>query len=582
MNRNSIWSMKICAQIFILLIWVFARGHSQRYDKTTKCVYTSIEGVQTFEFVCEPNKNPRDYFTNGSPIFCDSDSGHSFYKERRHQILFQNCYWKQLPVIFKWYGAVRLLNASSLGLESLRSKNFDYAKNLVTLIASHNQLTEIPSTLFDDARGISVVDMSFNKINRIDPMAFNTDNNITLLNLSSNLISEIDNQTFTKLSRLETLDLSFNLMENIPDGLFDELNRLRHLNLGNNMFKRVECSVFANLMNLKTLDLTRNKLQVFNGECLHSEELITLFVESNELNSLNLSGNISEINASTNNITKMSIEGDLENMTVFNTSNNKIENILHLIKQFSSTLRILDVSDSVIGKLNVSTFEPFDNLEYLSLRNTSLSNIQYGTFHHQQQLRYLDISNNDLKKINFGILHWNSAQLERLHLDGNDLDDLSNLTRANYPSLKYVSIDNNNFDCDYLSDIQRQLRKDEISVVSNPHKVSGANRTDTHINGIACYHNLVASTISIDARTNSNEGISELAPVEAANVGTTESMSTAKIESLLICIVVVLICLLVISVIKNFVPIFKRNNLPEKFPNEPIYYRSTLEQQSLL
>lgn len=349
MNRNSMWSIKTCAQIFILLVWVFARGLSETYDKTTKCVFTSIESVQTFEFICEPNKKPKDYFTHGYPILCDSVNGEDyFYKNFMHQIQLQNCHWKQLPVIFKWYKAVRLLNVSSLGLESLRSENFDNGKNLVTLIASHNQLTEIPSALFDDARGIIVVDMSFNKINRIDPMAFNTDNNITLLNLSSNLISEIHNQTFTKLSRLQTLDLSFNLMESIPDGLFDELIRLRHLSLGRNLLKQVKCSVFANLMNLKTLDLTRNELQVFNGECLHSDEVIALFVGSNELISLSLSGNCSEINASANKITKITIEGDIEYLTVFNTSNNNIENILHLIKRFSSTLRILDVSDSVI------------------------------------------------------------------------------------------------------------------------------------------------------------------------------------------------------------------------------------------
>lgn len=232
--------------------------------------------------------------------------------------------------------------------------------------------------------------------------------------------------------------------------------------------------------------------------------------------------------------------------------------------------------------MNVSTFESFDNLEYLSLRNTSLSNIQYGTFYHQQQLRYLDISNNDLKKINFSTLHWNLGQLERLHLDGNDLNDLSNLTRANYPSLKYVSIDNNNFDCDYLSDIQLQWHKDGISVVSNPHTVRGAKRSDTHINGLACYHNLIASTLSTDARNNSNKCISELAPVEAANAGTTETISTGKIEFLLICIAIVLLCLLVISVIKKFNPLFKWNNLPETFPREPIYYRPASEQLLLL
>lgn len=587
MNLNEIKLTKTSAQIFILLVCLFANGLSETFDKTTKCVYTSNEGVQTFEFICEPNKSAKEYFNNGNAIYCESDSGHSFYKERRHQIRFRNCYWKQLPVIFKWYKAVRLLNVSSMGLESLSSRNFDYGENLLTLIASNNQLTEIPSALFENARKINVVDMSFNKINRIDPAAFNTNYNITLLNLSNNLIAKIDNQTFTKLSQLEVLDLSFNSMEGIPNGLFDPLNRLRRLNLRNNLFTQLECSIFGKLMNLKVLDLTRNKLQVFNGQCLRSDESIALFVECNELNNLTLSGNVSEINASANNVTKISIEGNIGNMTVFNVSNNKIENILDLMRQFGSPLRILDVSDSVIGKLNVSTFELFDNLESLSLRNTNLSNIQYGTFHHQQQLRYLDLSNNDLKKINFGMLHWNSGQLERLYLDGNNLDDLTNLTRTNYPSLVYVSIDNNNFDCDYLSEIQRQWKMDGISVISSPYTASVYKKTDTHINGVVCMHNLVPATLPINV-DNGNKIPTEIITershaVEAAAVGSTYSVSMWKIEFLLVCIAIVLVCLLAVSVVKNLLPIFKKNNTKEEFASEPIYFvPSSPEEQSLL
>lgn len=587
MNRNSIPSIRW--QIIIFLVFLSAYVLAEKYEKTTKCVYTSIEGVSSFEFICEPNKTTKEYFTNGSPIYCDSVTGHSFYKERRHEIRFRNCEWKQLPVIFMWYKAVRLLNVSSLGLESLRGKNFDYSINLQTFIASHNRLTELSASLFDDAKKLGVVDLSYNQINRIDPLTFNTDNKVTLLNLSNNLLVGFDNQTFAKFSQLEDLNLNSNLIVDIPDGLFDNLIQLRYLNLGNNLVKQLKCSAFCYLINLKTLDLTRNKLQAFDANCIRSEKSFALFIEANELQHLHLSRNVSEINASANNITKISImENDLSNMTVFNISKNKVENIVEVIEQFSSQLIILDVADSIIGKLNVSTFETFDNLEYLSLRNTNLSNIQYGTFHHQQKLRYLDLSGNYLKEINFGMLHWNSENLERLYLDGNYLDDLSNLTKANYPSLEYVSIDSNNFSCDYLSEVQREWKRERISVVPNPHiQETPLQNAHPHVNGITCnYNSVLTTTVSTLPTTviidsyKGNDG-SKVSYMAATTIDTS-SISLGKIELLLVCIVIVLVCILIVIIIKNFGPIFKRMNSVQEYGSEPIYYIPKIEEQSLL
>lgn len=573
MNRASFCSFGDCVKICILLVcsplWVKALPGRE----TTRCIFTTVEGVQTFEFVCEPYRPRKEYFTNGSPIFCESESGHHFYKERRHQITFQNCRLQQLPVIFKWYRSVRLLNVSSMGLESLENKDFNGAGNLVTLIASHNQIEEIPYGLFEDAGRISVVDLSFNKISRINPLAFNVGNNITLLDLSHNLIADIDNRTFAKLSRqLDTLDLGYNVMEAIPDGLFDGLSSLRSLYLGNNRLKQLGCPLFDHLTSLKTLHLTDNKLQSFDSNCIQSNESFSLFLSGNELTTFVLSGNVTEINVSANKITKITIADDFagSEMIAFNSSKNRIENIVDVLKQFGSPLEILDVSDSPVGSLSVDTFEPFYNLEYLVLRNTSLSNIQFGTFHFQQQLTVMDLSDNNLKRINFEMLHWNSKNLERLYLDGNGLADLSNLTRILYPSLKYVSIDDNNFDCEYLSAIRILWKINGISVVSNqigrpaPQNTSGA-----HIDGMACTDQIVVKLLPKDGKSNDKEeslsvsieteAAAAVAAAAAAGRGGVDSISMWKIEFLLICIIVMLVCLMLMTIVKNFFPNFRRN-----------------------
>lgn len=549
--------------IFIVLVFVFGMGTSvasDRHEKTTKCIYTNVEGVEMFEFVCEVNKVSREYFNNFAAIACESDYGYLFYKERRHQIQFRNCYRKQLPVIFTWYKGVRVLNVSSLGLESLRGKDFDQATNLLTLIASHNQLIEIPSLLLNGAGKVSVVDLSHNTINRIDSLAFNTSSKITLLNLSHNLIVELDNRTLVPLTGLEVLDLSSNRIADIPSGLFDELSQLRQLKLSDNRLQQLECSAFSFLTNLNLLDLSQNQLSAFDAGCVQSTTSFDLFIAENELSSLTLTRNVSEVNVAANNISKIIVEGDLDNITVFNTSKNGIENIVELMQLLKSSLRILDISDSIVGKLNVSTLERFDNLELLSLRNSKLTNIQYGTFHHQQKLRFLDLSGNDLMKINFEMLHWNSAKLERFYLDGNSLDDLSNLTAANYPSLAYVSIGNNKFDCDHLSEIQRQWKREGISIVSNPHIMSEVQATNTHVNGITCFHNLEESELLIVGEENVGKAERFLATETTSNSNSSVYISMGKVESLLICIFIVLICLLAIAVMKNVVPVFQRYN----------------------
>lgn len=578
-------NIRTCAKIFILFAFVFSKGLSEKYDKTTQCIYTKSGGIETFEFICEPNKYWVQYFINDHPINCYSDSGSSFYKERRHEIRFRDCYLKQLPIIFKWYTAVKYLNVSSVGLESLRSKNFNNAENLVSLIASHNLLTEIPSSLFDDAEKINYVDFSFNEINKIDPLAFDTENKIRSLNFSNNLIGQIENGTFGKLFELEVLDLSFNRMKDIQDGLFDNLRSLKVLNLKKNLLTQIKCSIFAfaQMLKLITLNLAENKLQVFDSHCVQSERF-ALFIESNRLVNLTLSENVTEINASDNKLTKIFSESDLENMIIFNISKNRIENVPEIIEQFGSQLRVLDVSDSPIGRLNISTFEEFDNMESLSLRNTDVSNFQYGTFHHQQNLRFLDLSNNNLGKINFGMLHWSSGQLETFYLDGNKLTDLSDLTKDNYPSLQYVSIDDNNFDCSYLSGVQYLWKKQGIFVALNPYMKTDVQLTDTHVNGITCYHDSIAvkeAIIASKIEVNDHEsGNSEL------NLNETSSNATSalmwKVEILLICIVVVLVCLLVVAILKNFVPVFKGNCRSQE-TTELVYYRpQVLEQQSLI
>lgn len=563
--------------IFILLITLSNVVHSEQYENTTNCVYRSISGIESFDFICEPNKSRREFFDNSNSIYCQSYD-HYYYKERRHEINFKDCSIKSLPTIFKWYKAVRKLNVSDVGLEGLRSRNFDYAENLVTFIASHNEITEIPSSLFADSKKIADLDFSFNKINRIDPLAFDTENNLTTIDFSNNLIHEMDNRTFVKLNQLECLDLSNNLIETISSGLFLEMVKMRELKLHMNQLKVIQCDDFSKLIKLEYLTFSKNRLQELNLSCISSEKPFSLFVTKNLLSTLTLSQNMAEMHAGENEIDLVFVHSSLDNLTVFEVPGNHVKNIIEVIERLGSSLRSLVISDSSIGKLNVSTFAKFKNLEHLALANTNLSNIQYGTFHHQQKLRALDLSDNNLMKINFGILQWSSEQLQSLYLDGNMLSDLNNLTRANFPSLELLSIDRNLFDCDYLSKIQRILKNDGITFTTNANLVENNRNSQTHINGIICYHGNVLS--NLDTIENVSTETYEMRGNYRTIDNTTDLASLRKLEYLLICIIIMLVCLVAVSITKNFVPATHKRRFFHWSRTNSVHYRSEADDQS--
>lgn len=276
--------------------------------------------------------------------------------------------------------------------------------------------------------------------------------------------------------------------------------------------------------------MNENHLQTFNTTCVKTKEQLKIFFEKNKLRNITLSANINQIHAFDNEIEWIYIGSELGNMNVFNISKNRIKALSAIIKFLDSSLNSLDVSNNFIGKLNINTFAKFNRLKYLSLRNTSLSNIEYGTFHNQQDLLTLYISYNNLEKIDFDILQWSFNSLETIYLNGNLLDNLDNLNKHNFPLLKYSSVDQNNFNCSYLSKILQLWKNQQIMMICNPNLIVGAQKNYTHINGINCYHN------SADSSSLKTSYIAHLNDSDS-NLGNLKNLcSNKKVEYLLMCI----------------------------------------------
>lgn len=536
-------------KLYVLFIFFFAKILSQKYEHITSCFYEKSSDLESFEFICEPNHVSREFFNDGNTISCQSNFM-EYYKERRHKITFRDCSLKRLPVIFKWYTAIRILNVSHTDLGVLLSRNFDYSENLKDLFVSHNQLEELPSSLFTDSRNIQLVDFSSNKIKKIDPMAFVSTKSLRILNLSNNSIESIDVRTFKDLEQLIELNLGANFIENIESELFRGLNNLELLDLHSNRIKILSCDHFAGISHLKILELQHNQLREFNMSCIRGDKPLTINVSNNKLVNLALPANTSVVDASCNEIKFVSSQ-NLGNIAAFNVSANHIENIPEIIRNLHTELNKLDVSDSVLGKLNITTFANFRNLEVLCLRNTNLSNIQYGTFH-QSKLRVLDISRNKLMQINFNMFASMEQKLETFNVAGNMLESLKNLNYVNFPSLSQLYVGGNNFKCEYLGEFLYSWKNKRIIIGSDS---QSSNETiSTHIDGIKCNdENDIGTKIVNSQETITSSGDRDIqAKIVDNHEEILKSNSHRNIEFLLICILIVLFCLTVISFIKRF------------------------------
>uniref|UniRef100_A0A8C5LJC4 Leucine rich repeat containing 19 n=1 Tax=Leptobrachium leishanense TaxID=445787 RepID=A0A8C5LJC4_9ANUR len=128
------------------------------------------------------------------------------------------------------------------------------------------------------AGNITVLDMSNHNITLdvCDQEALLNYPNLTVLNLENNNIASIPSKFFSGLSKLDILKLQNNLIEDIPDTAFEGLEQL------------------------KILDLSNNKISFFPSNVKLFQELTTLYLQNNNLTSLDISPMLEKLKSTLN------------------------------------------------------------------------------------------------------------------------------------------------------------------------------------------------------------------------------------------------------------------------------------------
>ncbi|XP_069842387.1 toll-like receptor 4 [Dendropsophus ebraccatus] len=208
---------------------------------------------------------------------------------------------------------------------------------------------------------------------------------------------------------LEFLDLSRNKlsMEKCCSQIYDGAPNLQHLNLSNNPYIGI-VSLFINMSSLRTLDLSYTKLE--------SVGAYPLFLLMDKLIYLDVS----------HTSRKFSIQCSfcgLYSLEVLNVSHTTFEdNILALVFENLTQLRVLDMSSCGLKFIPTETFASLKLLQTLDLSKNNLLELQATLLGQLTALVYLNLSSNNFQSFSEETTKLVSQNLAKVDLSHNPYD----------------------------------------------------------------------------------------------------------------------------------------------------------------
>lgn len=255
------------------------------------------------------------------------------------------------------------------------------------------------------------------------------------LNLSWNQLTQFDQPIFSEDMWVRQLDLSNNRLEILGADAFFGLSHLRHLFLQRNSIRKLSNSTFARLAKLITLDLSENALQLVHVEG---------FQNLSKLEELSLQRtNASEL--------PPGVFRGLHRLETLNLShaNRRTSNVGELFDEWNR-LKHLDLAFNRIDLVRTGDFVHLQHLELLNLSNCRVRGLESGSMSPLRKLNVLDLSSNRLRRIDFGLFLPSFRNLWALHLNGNQLTELSDRFDKLFPRLATLMVTNNQFNCSYV------------------------------------------------------------------------------------------------------------------------------------
>ncbi|XP_063802929.1 toll-like receptor 2 [Pseudophryne corroboree] len=215
------------------------------------------------------------------------------------------------------------------------------------------------------------------------------------------------------------------------DWTFIWFSKVTNLYIINVNFNFVPCDAWGQMTNVVTLNISANRLlasYLFNLLCKYSvlPVIETFNVSNNQVHSLRT---ISLLTATWPKLTNLDL------------SNNYI-GTLNESCVWTPSIKVLSLSYNLLSE-DIFKCLPL-TLEYLDMSNSLLDRLNMSYFKHAANLTSLILSNN---KIKFIAKSWNSANLQVLALEGNSFGTIDQGSFQHLPQLKELTAGNNPYHC---------------------------------------------------------------------------------------------------------------------------------------
>ena len=481
-------------------------------------------------------------------------------------------------MLFEEFSKLKILHASNIELKEIIRDDFKFAEYLTDLDLSKNNLTHLENKIFMHLRNLEKLDLSGNQISSVHDGAFEEiSRNISSVDLSYNKIEEFNESHLIALTKNLSADLLIVNLENNCISKISQINstifgneKIKLLNLQNNKIKSFESSK----LQINELKLNNNQLE----KLLFIPTVKFLEVNNNKLKELFIVESMRNVTAINNEIRVLKCDKSLS-IEFLNLSGNEITNEVFVELKHADKLKVLDLSNTPLSALRVDSFAEMKSLEKLNLGSTRMMKISFGLFSHQRSLQFLNISHNDLRFIDYHMFT-SLSNLKSWDISGNNLTKLKEheKLREIFPKLTLITLDENNWNCEYLSKLILNLTKQRIKIADPLRPV----KNDSSLNGIGCLthehlktnenddeHSPVEMKMTMDQMYNINFEKQELLNdqllnkideqrLEVAKLRTDQSSVTALEVVLLVIGLLILIALVFITFphMKNYV---KRN-----------------------
>lgn len=158
--------------------------------------------------------------------------------------------------------SVHYFSCNNCNLRLLSKNTFDSMTGIVTLLLSHNKLTDVSTGVFKNLTSLIELDLSYNEIITIEDKAFKFNLNLEKLTLSFNPLKSLHPNLFKHNNDLKMLDLSscgiFKLWTTLSTDV--QLKSILSLNISNNNIEQITTEDMAVTAGLKSLDISKNPL----------------------------------------------------------------------------------------------------------------------------------------------------------------------------------------------------------------------------------------------------------------------------------------------------------------------------------